>query len=108
MNSDKFEPEISDDDTKREVLLGFKTLNHLQEIVLQKRIEDPIDLHMTPASEFVVMKSKCVQPRIDENDTSRKELKKRVCKAYARWMYDAGIPFNVVTQPSLTVYFEAQ
>lgn len=69
---------------------------------------DPMDVYLTPDPEIVVRKRKGRQPKIDENDGAKKELRRRACKAFAKWMYDAGIPFNAVNYPSFDVYVEAQ
>ncbi|KAL6578942.1 hypothetical protein OROMI_009158 [Orobanche minor] len=73
-----------------------------------QKMKGPMDVYFTPDPEVVVMKRKGRQPKIDENDGAKKELKKRACQAFARWMYDAGIPFNAVNYPSFDVYVEAQ
>ena len=112
MNLDDFEPEFSDDDGET----GCPTQPRGHHPSAQPsagsstkmKVKGPMDLYMTPDPELVVKKRKGVQPRIDENDTARKELRKRACKAFARWMYDAGIPFNAVNYPSFPVYVEAQ
>lgn len=72
------------------------------------KMKGPMDLYMTPDPELVVKRRRGVQPKIDENDGARKELRNRACKAFSRWMYDAGIPFNAVNYSSFPVFIEAQ
>ncbi|GMP35730.1 hypothetical protein CsSME_00008071 [Camellia sinensis var. sinensis] len=58
----------------------------------------PMDCFFTPDPDVVAQKQKGKgkQSKIDENDLYRKELMERACVRIARWMYDAGIPFNAV------------
>ena len=41
------------------------------------------------------------------NDAYKKEARERACSLIARWMYEATIPFNVVTYPSFQPMIEA-
>lgn len=61
-----------------------------------------MDIYMKPHPE-----EEGIQTRIDENDGARKELRRRACKAFARWMYDACIPFNAVNCERFDVAIEA-
>ncbi|KAK3204366.1 hypothetical protein Dsin_018412 [Dipteronia sinensis] len=47
------------------------------------------------------------QTKLGKTDAIKKELRDRVCKSFARWMYDAGISFNVVKYPSFNTFYEA-
>ncbi|RWR90850.1 hypothetical protein CKAN_01997200 [Cinnamomum micranthum f. kanehirae] len=71
----------------------------------------PINVFFTPDPnpEVVVQNRKAQgkQTRIDENDSYRKELRKRACLRFARWMYDVGIPFNAVNYDSFGPMIEA-
>ncbi|RWR85049.1 hypothetical protein CKAN_01389100 [Cinnamomum micranthum f. kanehirae] len=69
----------------------------------------PIDVFFTPNSDVVVQNRKAQgkQTRIDANDPYRKELRERACIRFARWMYDAGIPFNAVNCDSFGPMIEA-
>ncbi|RWR76251.1 hypothetical protein CKAN_00468500 [Cinnamomum micranthum f. kanehirae] len=69
----------------------------------------PIDVFFTPNPDVVVQNRKAQgkQTRIDANDPYRKELRKRACIRFARWMYDAGIPFNAVNCDSFGPMIEA-
>lgn len=102
-----FEQEVSDDET---VVMRPQTSVGSTASSLHKapKIKGAMDLFMTPDPELVVKKRKGKQPTIDENDGAKKEFRRRACKAFAKWMYDTGIPFNVVNHPSFAVYVEAQ
>ncbi|KAL6535714.1 hypothetical protein OROHE_012558 [Orobanche hederae] len=50
------------------------------------KMKGPMDVFLTPDPEIVVRKRNGKQPKIDENDGARKELRKRACKAFAKWM----------------------
>lgn len=68
----------------------------------------PIDLYFTPDAEMVVRsrkEGKGKQTTI--NEVCKKELRDKACREVARWMYDAGIPFNAVNYPSFAVAIEA-
>ncbi|RWR88718.1 hypothetical protein CKAN_01775400 [Cinnamomum micranthum f. kanehirae] len=69
----------------------------------------PIDVFFTPNPDVVVQNRKAQgkQTRIDANDPYRKELRERACIRFARWMYDAGIPFNAVNCDSFGPMIEA-
>ncbi|KAL6321103.1 hypothetical protein AAG906_012875 [Vitis piasezkii] len=41
------------------------------------------------------------------NDAYKKEARERACMLITRWMYEAAIPFNVVTYPSFQPMIEA-
>ncbi|RWR83607.1 Aminoacyl-tRNA synthetase [Cinnamomum micranthum f. kanehirae] len=69
----------------------------------------PIDVFFTPNPDVVVQNRKAQgkQTRIDANDPYRKELRERACIRFARWMYDAEIPFNAVNCDSFGPMIEA-
>ncbi|XP_028085221.1 uncharacterized protein LOC114286269 [Camellia sinensis] len=69
----------------------------------------PMDCFFTPEPELVVQKTKGKgkQIKIDENDPYRKELMERAYVRIARWIYDTGIPFNVVNNESFAPMIEA-
>ncbi|RWR75320.1 hypothetical protein CKAN_00369600 [Cinnamomum micranthum f. kanehirae] len=69
----------------------------------------PIDVFFTPNPDVVVQNRKAQgkQTRIDANDPYRKELREQACIRFARWMYDAGIPFNAVNCDSFGLMIEA-
>ncbi|KAK3229843.1 hypothetical protein Dsin_001724 [Dipteronia sinensis] len=46
------------------------------------------------------------QTKLGENDEAKKVFRDRACKSFTRWMYDAGIPFNVVKHHSFLVFIE--
>ena len=41
------------------------------------------------------------------NEAYKKEARERTCSLIARWMYEAAIPFNVVTYPSFQPMIES-
>lgn len=69
---------------------------------LKQQKKGPLDLLLRS----LVQKRKG-QTRLDENDAIRKELRARACTAFARWMYDSGIPFNAVNYDSFDTAIEA-
>ncbi|KAK1392627.1 hypothetical protein POM88_011683 [Heracleum sosnowskyi] len=82
MNLHDYEAEILDDDevevsTRPQASVGSTT---------KMKMKGPMDLYMTPDPELVVKKRRGVQPKIDENDGARKELRNRACKAFAKWI----------------------
>ncbi|XP_059661220.1 uncharacterized protein LOC132307463 isoform X3 [Cornus florida] len=66
-----------------------------------------IDLYFTPRPEIVVQKRKEGGKQTTINDACKKELRRRACAAFARWMYDAGIAFNAVKYDSFAEVVEA-
>ncbi|XP_074329778.1 uncharacterized protein LOC141667260 [Apium graveolens] len=71
-----------------------------------QKMKGPLDLLLRPHPEKMVKKRKG-QTRLDENDAVKKELRARACTTFARWMYDAGIPFNAVNYNSFDTAIEA-
>ncbi|GMP99210.1 hypothetical protein CsSME_00046772 [Camellia sinensis var. sinensis] len=71
----------------------------------------PMDVYFTPNPESVVKnrrdQAKGKQTKIDANDPYKKEMRARALQRFARWMYDAGIPFNVVNYESFGPMIEA-
>ncbi|XP_052208194.1 uncharacterized protein LOC127811998 [Diospyros lotus] len=68
----------------------------------------PLDVFLKdPEVNVLKSKGKGKQTRLGEHDFVKKELRARVCRSFARWMYDAGIPFNAVTYDSFKVFIEA-
>lgn len=69
----------------------------------------PLDMYYTPHPKVVVenRKSKGKQPKIDENDPYKKQLKERAHQCIARWLYDDGIPLNAVNYESFGPMIEA-
>ncbi|RWR76134.1 hypothetical protein CKAN_00455200 [Cinnamomum micranthum f. kanehirae] len=69
----------------------------------------PIDVFFTPNPDVVVQNRKAQgkQKRIDAIDPYRQELREHACIRFARWMYDAGIPFNAVNCDSFGPMIEA-
>lgn len=67
-----------------------------------------MDLYMTLDLELVVNRKRGVQPKINKNDGTRKDLRKRACKAFVRWMHDACIPFDDVNNPRFPIFIEAK
>ncbi|XP_058187579.1 uncharacterized protein LOC131304373 [Rhododendron vialii] len=47
------------------------------------------------------------QPKVDDNTPQKKLLKEQAHQAIARWIYDAGIPLNVVNMESFEPMIEA-
>ena len=41
------------------------------------------------------------------NEVCKKELRNKACRELAKWMYDVGIPFNVMNYPSFAAAIEA-
>lgn len=70
------------------------------------KMKGPVDVYLTPDPEISMRRKKVTRQQIDEG--AKRELRRRACKAFARWMYDAVIPFNAVNYPSFDVYVEAQ
>ena len=67
----------------------------------------PFDIFFKdPEVNVLKSKGKGKQTRLGENDFAKKELRARVCRSFARWMYDADIPFNAVTYDSFKVFIE--
>lgn len=73
------------------------------------RQKGPMDVYFTPDPNVAMQnrKTKGRQTNIDANDPFRKEMRERAITAFARWMYDTGIPFNVVNYESFAAMFEA-
>lgn len=71
----------------------------------------PMDVYFTPNPESVVKnrrdQAKGKQTKIDANDPYKKEMRARALQRFARWMYDAGIPFNAVNYESFGPMIEA-
>ncbi|CAL5365059.1 unnamed protein product [Camellia sinensis] len=71
----------------------------------------PMDVYFTPNPESVVKnrrdQAKGKQTKIDANDPYKKERRPRALQRFARWMYDAGIPFNAVNYESFGRMIEA-
>ena len=70
-----------------------------------------MDVYFTPNPESVVKnqrdQAKGKQTKIDANDPYKKEMRARALQRFARWMYDAGIPFNAVNYESFGPMIEA-
>ncbi|XP_028062825.1 uncharacterized protein LOC114266138 [Camellia sinensis] len=75
----------------------------------QPKQKGPMDVYFTPDPEVAVQnrKAKGKQTRIDDNDPSKKVLRDRALVWFSRWMYDTGIPFNVVNYNSFGAMVEA-
>ncbi|XP_028073406.1 uncharacterized protein LOC114275551 [Camellia sinensis] len=75
----------------------------------QPKQKGPMDVYFTPDPEVAVQnrKVKGKQTRIDDNDPSKKVLRDRALVWFSRWMYDTGIPFNIVNYNSFGPMIEA-
>ncbi|TXG51054.1 hypothetical protein EZV62_023578 [Acer yangbiense] len=60
-------------------------------IYSQKRPKTSLGRRLTPSS---------------GSGSNNESVKDRVCKSFARWIYDAGIPFKVVKYPSFNNIYE--
>ncbi|RVW39587.1 hypothetical protein CK203_090641 [Vitis vinifera] len=72
------------------------------------RQKGPMDHFFTPNADMVVQNrrsGKMNQTTI--NDAYKKEARERACMLITRWMYEADIPFNVITYPSFQPMIEA-
>ncbi|XP_059635849.1 uncharacterized protein LOC132278033 [Cornus florida] len=88
---------------KRVASAGSASVNSSK---MQKQ-KGPIDLYFTPRPKIVVQKRKEGGKQTAINDACKKELRRRACAAFARWMYDAGIAFNAVKYDSFAEVVEA-
>ncbi|XP_028125745.1 uncharacterized protein LOC114322598 [Camellia sinensis] len=70
-----------------------------------------MDVYFTPNLESVVKnrrdQAKGKKIKIDANDPYKKEMRARAVQRFAKWMYDAGIPFNAVNYESFGPMIEA-
>nr|XP_019702101.1 uncharacterized protein LOC105033135 [Elaeis guineensis] len=67
-----------------------------------------IDLYFTSDAEMVVQSRKeGKEKQTTINEVCKKKLRDKTCRELARWMYDAGIPFNVVNYLNFAVEIEA-
>ncbi|GMP25163.1 hypothetical protein CsSME_00002160 [Camellia sinensis var. sinensis] len=71
----------------------------------------PMNVYFTPNPKSVVKnrrdQAKGKQTKIGANDPYKKEMRARAVQRFARWMYDAGIPFNAVNYESFGPMIEA-
>ena len=66
-----------------------------------------INYYFTPSPEEVVRQRKTSTSRQTTiSDAYKKEKREEVCQLFARWMYDAGIPFNAVNYDSFAAFVE--
>ena len=59
-----------------------------------------MDHFFTPNAEAVVQNRSGKMTQTTMNDAYKKEARERACSLISRWMYDAAIPFNLITYPS--------
>ncbi|KAI8568380.1 hypothetical protein RHMOL_Rhmol02G0194100 [Rhododendron molle] len=72
------------------------------------KTKGPMDAYFTPDPEIEVENRRSgKQPKVDDNTPQKKLLKERAHQAIARWIYDAGIPLNVVNVESFEPMIEA-
>ncbi|TXG48622.1 hypothetical protein EZV62_024497 [Acer yangbiense] len=67
----------------------------------------PLDVYYSQSPHQSETGGRSRQTKLGENDASKKVFRDRACKCFARWMYDAGIPFNAVKHDSFQVFIEA-
>ena len=65
-----------------------------------KRSREKGDHFFTPNEEAVVQNRSGKMTQTTMNDAYKKEAREGAFSLISRWMYDAAIPFNVVTYPS--------
>ncbi|TXG73396.1 hypothetical protein EZV62_001975 [Acer yangbiense] len=73
----------------------------------QPKQKGPLDVYysQSPHQSETVVRSR--QTKLGENDASKKVFRDRACKCFARWMYDAAVPFNAVKHDSFQAFIEA-
>lgn len=72
------------------------------------KTKGPMDVYFTPDPEIEVENRRSgKQPKVDDNTPQKKLLKERAHQAIARWIYDVGIPLNVVNVESFEPMIEA-
>lgn len=86
---------------KWKLLHGLK-LHKEYKCTTKMKMKGPMDLYLDP--ELIVKRRRREQQKIDKNGRARKGLRNIACKAFARSMNDAGIPFNVINYPSFIVW----
>ncbi|XP_028077965.1 uncharacterized protein LOC114279882 [Camellia sinensis] len=69
----------------------------------------PMDVYFTPNPESVVKnrKDQAKGKQTNANGPYKKEMRAQAVQRFARWMYDAGIPFNAVNYESFGPMIEA-
>ncbi|KAL6561966.1 hypothetical protein OROGR_002973 [Orobanche gracilis] len=73
----------------------------------QRHVRGPMDAFFMPDPEAISHQGK---RKLGTNEDSKKVMehfRNQACKMFARWMYDAGIPFNVVNYESFGPAIEA-
>ncbi|KAK2635407.1 hypothetical protein Ddye_030199 [Dipteronia dyeriana] len=80
---------------------GTGSTNESINLLKKPKQEGTLDLfyNKTPSSSR--------QSKLGESNTVKEELRGRVYKNFARWMYVAGIPFNTVRYRSFNAFCEA-
>ncbi|KAK2649320.1 hypothetical protein Ddye_016809 [Dipteronia dyeriana] len=80
---------------------GSGSTNESINLFKKPKQKGPLDLfyNKTPSSSR--------QSKLGESGAVKEELRGRVCKNFARWMYEAGIPFNTVKYRSFNAFCEA-
>ncbi|KAF7808379.1 hypothetical protein G2W53_035122 [Senna tora] len=76
----------------------------------QPKPKGPLDLYFPLDHEEVVQQRKASrgkQTTLYVFDAYKKEVEKKACRQVARWMYDAGMPFNAVNYGSFATAIEA-
>ncbi|XP_058192148.1 uncharacterized protein LOC131309527 [Rhododendron vialii] len=115
MNDDDYDLDLDDDiiefnpRSKKSSTHGSTTSTSIHSKPKKPRTIGPLDTYYTPEPEVVVENRKAngKQSKIDENEPYKKILKDRAHQAIARWIYDCGIPLNVVNNDSFAPMIEA-
>jgi len=72
------------------------------------RQKGPMDAYFTPDPEVVLESRRNLKGKQTTiNEHYKKEARDKACQSIARWMYDAGIPFNAVNYDSFQVMIES-
>ncbi|XP_073137903.1 uncharacterized protein [Henckelia pumila] len=96
--------EAARSERKRPISIG-KCSNHSPDFQRKKlKQTGPIDLYFRKDVDEIVQHGKKKDGKLyDEN---KKQLRENALQRFARWMYDAGIPFNVVNYDSFKPFIE--
>lgn len=108
-DEDEDEDDVQEIDQRGKRVSSSKGSSKSVQSKLKKpRQKGPMDAYFTPDPEMIVKGRKNEKGKQTTiNDHYKKEAREKACQYFARWMYEAGLPFNAVKYDSFKVAIEA-
>lgn len=105
--SRNLEQNIEDEDSVDGTSAHITQLNSSMSSNQQRHTRGPIDAFFMPDPEAISRQGKRKLTTNEDSQKVREHFRNQACKMFARWMYDAGIPFNAVNYDSFGPAIEA-